>query len=458
MKKWFKKLSVIVAIVSAFAILFTSVSVFSEDGIIGSVVSRLQKNNLKEGVKFIMPLNEPEKDGFDFLGWQLVSVSSDKVYESGEEVIVDKAIADSSKTITFKPIWEKAHIAKQAVRLYGIKQDNWADVELNTPANSVDISDYKQVGLTFGPVTGKSYANTYTSHVSVDIDSVTANPEDINDLCLHELSWERIVYWSKTKPEVFQKCLETGCTHSVEIHVPKFLARPDDDKEFTSRDYAGWDVYEEYTGDGLGAYRYFLKEDFMRMTDGAGGLTAGWSGSKVRNTLNGVNTTYKDYYSPGPSAKNCLFSGYPKVLRENIVPKVVKSYNLPTDESKMNDLIVTYDKLWFLSASEYFYNYTGFGTSYTEPTAGDPDGIHYREGEGDVYKSQEYLDVIAGTTRMAIMSESGRLQTWSRTFAISSNGTKGVVTFGYNLGPCIYSPSWTFAIAPAFCLPGPDAE
>lgn len=38
-------------------------------------LSRLVKNNVKEGTTITLPVNEPTKDGFEFGGWQIKGTS-----------------------------------------------------------------------------------------------------------------------------------------------------------------------------------------------------------------------------------------------------------------------------------------------------------------------------------------------------------------------------------------------
>lgn len=237
---------------------------------------------------------------------------------------------------------------KYAVSLYGILQDTYKDND----------SSIKAAGLTFGPATGKSYVDAYTSHTPTGL-TASGNPHR----CIHDDDWESIVYWSQKDPYVYEQCIDGGgsgesCTKSVPIILSdKIKAKS----------------YPNMTGDGAGVLYRSIKLDYRKWNmDNTN--NGGWPASRIRSTLNGkqpemTETAWENTEDELCTEVNCLFAGFPAKLKEAIVPKAVKSDTAYNDTSGHN--VVTYDKLWLLSGAETLVDY-GSNNSVIRPNEGIP--------------------------------------------------------------------------------------
>lgn len=223
------------------------------------------------------------------------------------------------------------YTTKYAVRIYGIKHD-------------VDRNGNK-LGLTFGPATSSDYRNTFVSHTP------TGSTDSGNQhRCLHEDSWEDVVYWSKTDPYVYEQCLENGCTHGVELSLNEVIV----EKKY------------EFSGDGAGILLDSIKSSYKvwNGTSADYNNDGGWRASFLRRTLNGsdfcIQQDGEDTISSCAqgaevlNSDNCLLSCFPTVLRENIVAAAKQTDTVYNDKENSNK--VTYDKLWMLSTVEIYEN------------------------------------------------------------------------------------------------------
>ncbi len=222
-------------------------------------------------------------------------------------------------TASYLIVVSECYNVKYAVSIYGINQD-------------VDENG-ETLGLTFGPATGASYVDTYEAHL-------TEEEYEAGGICLHWMSWGEIIEQCAEDPTVFEDCLKNGCTHAVNLNLNKTLL---------TKDYSG-QMMEN--GDGAGCLEESIQYQYTGWnsdTSNAGG----WPASQVRAVLNGKDGLLGECADYALEESDCLFSCFPTVLRNAIVPKVVKSdavYN--SQEEK--DIVTTYDKLWLFSGKELY--------------------------------------------------------------------------------------------------------
>ena len=182
------------------------------------------------------------------------------------------------------------------------------------------------MGLTFGPATGADYVNSFHRH---DADGVTAhnNPHR----CLHDDTWEEIIYWNSVDPDVYEQCIAEGCTHSVPLNIP-------DEIRTTNT------IYINYTGDGPSMIYPELQHNARiwnawGTSYGGTGSTSdydtigGWGASNIRAVLNGVDDDNSDGIittadtfarTKGLTESNALISAFPEILQAAIGRKAVK--------------------------------------------------------------------------------------------------------------------------------------
>ncbi|MCH5211707.1 MAG: hypothetical protein J1G06_01695 [Oscillospiraceae bacterium] len=407
------------------------------DGTTETGAKTIEENNKKAGTTFTFP-DDPIYDGHDFSGWVLEGDESGKVWYRGETVTITPDMAQDGKNITFKAQWDEAHVIYYAVRIYGIEQDKYApNADLDQAPDSLGETDYKTAGLTFGPATGKDYRNSFTKHTSANRKD---DPEaDITDLCIHDLSWEEIIYWSKKNPYVFSKCLETGCTHRVEIHFSTQIHRPNADITTSFK----WEQVKNWSGDGVATFFRSLKDAYRRIY--AGAASGGWPDSVSRNTLNGCKK------EPAPSGhalltyRQSILGGFPQELQDSIVAKVVKSDTVYNDKGGNN--VTTYDRLWIPSISELYPS---------ELLTPEENDAYMRPNEGAAYQSQKILRVAPDKTDSSKFGfeEGSTANTWTRSLYCktvnhtSGNWYGGVLNHANGTGGN--------GISMGFCLPGPN--
>ena len=331
---------------------------------------------------------EPSKSGAKFLGWATTKEKADAGTVDFNATPEDKTNASlngigSGQTKTVYAVWQEGN-AKYAVALYGIDQDT-AKMGGGTYTHT----------MTFGPATGGNYV---TSHKDAHI---ALSAETADDKCIHNHSWDEIIALCRTNPHVFDKCVESGCTKTVNLNINDTLKG------------GGWkdDYMSKETGDGPALLHDELHDEFRVWQPGTGSgsyqygdNTGGYPASRIRAVLNGYdwtsdgshgNTTdltranQKYVYTRSDESSNtgwnwrtadltdistvtsdnCLLSCFPENLQAAIVPKAVKSDTVYNNTSGNN--VTTWDKLWLFSGNEMYSDFTNRkneGTPYDRIT------------------------------------------------------------------------------------------
>ena len=227
--------------------------------------------------------------------------------------------------------WERM---AYAVALYGIGVDK--DDKGNT------------MGLTFGPALGKNYINSFVSHTVDEAGNITGAGAGTTSTgnayrCIHQDSWETIVYWNNLDPYVYEKCIANGCTHSVELDPS------------TTTTVLNKEFIASYTGDGPSVLQNELLEE-NRLWTSVGNSTGGYAASRVRAMLNGADektekkTTGSINSASIYTENNCLLAAFPQVLQDAIGKRATK-YRLKLGSATPGTV---YDKLWLFSPNELF--------------------------------------------------------------------------------------------------------
>ena len=258
------------------------------------------------------------------------------------------------------PVIRNYHV-KYAVSIYGINQD---------VGETGDT-----LALTFGPATGGNYVNSFKSCAG----SSEAEPNG----CIHWMTWDEIIDQARIDPNAFQKCLDNGCTHSVEM-------------EFTDTTILGTSYNKKMSGDGASILYNSIGSNYHKWNNDNFNY-GGWPASRIRAVLNGpdeytadgldVNTTNsKVYYNGYTSAAGtdmqsfteaqALISAFPAELQAAIVPKAVKSDTYYSDYSTENHTFTTYDRLWLFSEAE-INTCTHSSSSYVRDFEGLTTGTPY---------------------------------------------------------------------------------
>ncbi|MCD8208710.1 MAG: BspA family leucine-rich repeat surface protein [Bacteroidales bacterium] len=297
---------------------------------------------------------------------------------------------------------------KYAVCLWAINQD--------TDENGHTL------GLTFGPATGADYTDTYNAHL-------TRDAYDAGGICLHWMSWEEIAEQSRIDPTAFEACLENGCTHSVDITLNDTLL---------DASYAG----QMADGDGAGMLSESIGGNY-RIWNSANNVSDGYPASQVRTVLNGKDDLMGGNARYALTEEDCLFSCFPAELRDEIVPKAVKSDTLYVSQQEENNK-TTYDNLWLFSGKEL---YAASGTT-SDPVI--------RSLEGDLYQRSELLGITTSDYAALVnYDEEGKTRSWWTRSMTQANNTQLylVMTGGV---PNYYDATYTtVGLAPGFCLAGP---
>ncbi len=296
---------------------------------------------------------------------------------------------------------------KYAVCVYGIQQD-------------VDENG-ETLGLTFGPATGASYINTYKAHVDYD----EFNDPQEEHFCIHWMSWEEIIEQCAEDPTVFEDCLESGCTHAVDLMVNSTLLATDNTGQMDDGDGAGY-LYNSINSN----YRMWNSSDYN---------TGGWPASQVRAVFNGKDDQTGSYATYALDASVCLFSCFPSVLQDAIAAKAVKSdtvYNSQTEA----DNKTTYDKLWLFSGKELYAD-----------SGSNNDAI--RTYEGELYQRSTALGITTSNYGgLKNYNETGGNSYWWLRSPLTSHN--GYVYYVYASGDWYNTNARSTynGLAPGFCL------
>ena len=310
---------------------------------------------------------------------------------------------------------------KYAVQLYGIREDT-------VRVNGADAT----AGLTFGPALGLTPSQTGISHTPSGT-STGGNPMR----CIHNDNWRTIAYWSKTDPTVYADCISNGCTHAVGLNLNDTIK---------GDTLTGFDE----TSDGSGvlysnladAYRRWnptSNVDISNDSDIFGCNKYGWSGSKIRATLNGADEHTKSEVASGKDAadqtiltsSNCLLSCFDPEIRNVIVPKVIQGDADYYSSSEAS--MTTYDKLWLLSTKE-----AGFGSS--------------RSNGSDYSEKRAYWGVGNGSAKRVGYKEDGTAN-YVRLRSPYSYGAAIVLVVNTDGSDNYHYAYYPYAVAPGFCLP-----
>jgi hypothetical protein len=300
---------------------------------------------------------------------------------------------------------------KYAVSVYGINED--------TDENG------NPIGLTFGPATGyannknNTYGNYNYAYASHEPTGKTekGNPHR----CIHDDSWDEIIYWASEDPYVYEQCEYMG---------NRWDAASDGDGagilyESLSTTYTYWNGRASKTGSAGGSYNY-----------------GGWPASRIRAALNGaqedetadgVHHTLEDGWQvAGTDAADwtedtSLLAAFPDNIRAAIVKKAVRSDTVYNDAVGNNK--TSYDKLWLFSGAELLGSadeFTdGFGTAEYGYRL-----LRQNEGVGNTkdtatYSRQRYLSMKTSSGFKYQMycydEDSSHNEFWLRTISDSSD-------------------------------------
>ena len=314
-------------------------------------------------------VKEPTRDGNTLEGWYTSRTFADGTRidpESLETMQLTHGMDLFAK-------WENAG-PRYAVSVYGIGQD-------------VDENGYS-MGLTFGPATGADYTNSFKSHTPSG-NTAAGNPHR----CIHNDSWDEIINWNETDPNVYEQCIGEGCTKAVPLNIPNSIQTAET-------------INIRYSGDGPSSLRDELDENARRWntyntSDGGTGsgkdTKNGWGGSNIRAVLNGVDNDSSDGIVTNQKvyarARNItedtsLLAAFPENLRNAIGKKAVK-YDSVYNSINDANLKTTYDKLWLLSPFEMGADYTGYGDHQREALDGTPSYYQRFEETGNVLTPRE---------------------------------------------------------------------
>ena len=171
-------------------------------------------------------------------------------------------------------------------------------------------------------------------------------------------NWNTIIYWCKTDPHVYDKCVINGCSKTVNV-------TPNDDSikngVFNSSDVRS-DPYADRTfGDG---YSYIIRDRQwnMDMSSWPDNSTKGqgYATSLIRATLIGSDShtnatasyTRTDAQTKYTST-SCIFACFPSNLQNAIVAKKLSpTYSIIDYRQDSAGLEDVCDKLWLFSATE----------------------------------------------------------------------------------------------------------
>ena len=204
------------------------------------------------------------------------------------------------------------------------------------------------LGITFGPALGANYFNSYKSHEPTDT-TASGNAHR----CVHNDTWEEIVYWNNEDPYVYEQCVTEKCTHTIPLYL---------DSAIKGSNFSLG--YSLITGDGASVIWSEMKANarvWNGYYNGSNYTTwyntdGGWGACNMRAVLNGVQpetSNGTDVYDPdnptngvgvvwavnaGITEETSVFGAFPDILKDNIAQKKISS--------------TIFDKLWILSVPE----------------------------------------------------------------------------------------------------------
>ncbi len=308
---------------------------------------------------------------------------------------------------------------KYAVSIWGINHD------IDEKGNIL--------GLTFGPATGADYRNDYVAHLDED-----AYDPDNGAYCIHWMTWEDIADQAAEDPTVFQECLESGCTHAVNITLNDTIM---------GASYAD----EMDDGDGVSGLLNCIKlwnlappYDYVstsyRQWNSSSKTDGGWPASQIRAVLNGKDDLLGDYADNALDKGDCLFSCFPDVLKDEIVPKAVPSATVPGSEEK-EDITLTGDSLWLFSSTEVW-------------GPGGSSDSYLNSAEGALYERSALQGVTTSNFLSALQNydEEGTARMWFLRSMYSSYGNADVVNNTREYPTYAVANSGSVSCAPGFCL------
>ncbi len=344
-------------------------------------------------------------------------------------------------TFSMKNEKETYYSMAYAVRIYGILADLYSYDGGETEATA---------SLTFGPATSDStyYHDDYVAHLT------KAQYQAGGGYCIHWMTWEEVIQkcndckGDETElREIFGDCLQNGCTKAVELNLNSTI---------------GTGVTYHWTGDGNPTLTSdTIKEEYLtwyqKVSLVASTDHGGYPTSRVRATLVGADelTESKTYAGDNLlTESNCLFSCFPSVLQEAIVPRRVQSNGGKNQKSYATTV---YDKLWLFSQYELW--------GYEDELYVEPDDDDDKES-GEVYVKEiqyEYLQK-AGVTTSNVNSLTGHKESvdgfgdsgahqgwWTRSMEYGGYG--GSVWHVSEQGEKTSSTAtMQYGLAPGFCL------
>ena len=326
----------------------------------------------------------PERtDGYSLIGWS----TSKTATTADSNITLTNTLTDKwmnartdGSTTTLYAVWKDIHI-NYAVMAYGTGIDK--DANGNT------------LGITFGPALGypefSPYNGTYTADTSstqtftkshtvsgdatVMSESATACTDSSHSVitgddagtdaagnayrCLHYDNWATIIYWDKTDPHVYDKCIPNHCSKTVRI-TPNASTLANGIFSASMSD-----SYRGLTGDGQS---YILdSSEWDKQYSGVNVTKAGqgYAASLIRAELVGADSHTKldDNYAGTDAltkytSELCVLSCFPKNLRSAIAAKALSGVSAACRSSGFgmtydvvsNDGVA--DRLWLFSFGE----------------------------------------------------------------------------------------------------------
>lgn len=332
---------------------------------------------------------EPVKEGAEFLGWATTKEKADAGEVDFRADPEDPSNTDLNQieggTKTVYAAWWPYN-AKWAVALYGIDQD----------MEKMGGGTYTHT-MTFGPATGLPLiTESQPAHITL------ANETDSNK-CIHNHSWDEVIALCKTNPHVFDQCVESGCTKTVNLSINDTLRNDQWKNEYA--------IHE--AGDGPSILKNELHNEF-RVWQPGDDNTGGYPASRIRAVLNGYDWTSDDSHGnttdntkanvDNITSDNCLLSCFSENLQKAIVPKAVRSDTVYNNYFGNN--ATTWDKLWLFSGEEL----------YQLGTAGDRNCDRVFRYEGTNYDRSKKLAITAVSVDQVMYSQKGK---WNQGFAAS---------------------------------------